>query len=198
MKNQFFFLLIPEKYQKYFVQMRAMHIMACIFLIVYGIILLSDWSANWMEIVALVPTTLAVLYTIIFKGEMLKQVQINQVLRLFEIGFLGIAAVYFYNQQLWISMALFAAVGFSMLVLLLLENKIFSEQFIELNDQEILMPQLFYVRKIPWQNISNIVLRFHVLTLEMKDNSFVQQSVFHKYDADELALFDDFLKRQLS
>ena len=198
MKNQFFFLLIPEKYEKYFRQMRAMHIMACIFLIVYSILLLTDWDANWMEIISLVPTTLAVLYFVIFKGQSLKQVQINQVLRLFEIGFLGIAANYFFKAGQLLPMVLFASVALFVLILLVMENKIFSDRFIELNDKEIIWPQLFNTRKIPWQNLKSVILKFHVLTFDMQDKGFVQQDVFHKYDEEELALFDDFLKRQLA
>lgn len=197
MKNQFFFLMVPEKYQKYFVQMKALHIMACIFLLVYAIQLLADWDANWMEIVAAVPAVLAVLGVVIFKGDLLKQVQVNQVLRLFEVGFMGIAAVYFYDKQLWLPMFLFGFVGVFLLLLMVVENKIFGERFIKLTDREIIYPQLFYTKKIPWQNLKNVVLRFHVLTFEMQDGSFIQQDVFHKYDENEIALFDDFLKRQL-
>ncbi len=198
MKNQFFFLLIPEKYDKYFRQMKAMHIMACIFLMIYGILLLNDWDKNWMEVVALIPTTLAVLYVVLFKGDNLKQVQLNQVLRLFEVGFLGIAANYFFKAGQILPAILFGGVAFFVLLLLIMENRIFSDRFIELNDQEIIWPQLFHTRKIPWQNIEHIVLKFHVLTFDMKDKGFVQQDIFHKYDEQELAQFDDFLKRQLS
>ncbi len=178
--------------------MKALHVMACIFLLVYAVYLLSDWDANWMEIVAVIPASLATLGIVIFKGALLKQLQINQVLRLFEVGFLGVAANYFYTMQLILPMAIFGVVALFILVLMLLENKVFSERFIELNEQEIIFPQLLNKRKIPWQNITGVVLRFHVLTLEMKDDSFVQQAVFHKYDDDEIALFDDFLKRQLA
>ncbi len=198
MKNQFFFLIVPEKYDKYFRQMKAMHIMACIFLLIYGVLLLADWDANWMELIGLLPTTLAVLYFVLFKGKMLKEVQINQVLRLFEIGFLGIAANYFYSASQFLPMVLFGAVALFILVLLIMENKIFSDRFIELNDKEIIWPQLFTTRKIPWQNIENIVLKFHVLTFDMTDKGYQQQDVYHKYDENELAQFDDFLKRQLA
>jgi len=178
--------------------MKAMHIMACIFLLIYGVLLLADWDANWVELIGLVPTTLAVLYFVIFKGKMLKQVQVNQVLRLFEIGFLGIAANYFFNANQFLPMILFGVVGVFILILMLMENKIFSDRFIELNDKEIIWPQLFHVRKIPWQNIENVILKFHVLTFDMKDKGYVQQEVYHKYDEAELALFDEFLKRQLA
>ena len=198
MKNQFFFLIVPEKYDKYFRQMKAMHIMACLFLLVYGILLLADWETNWMEVLALAPTTIAVLYFVLFKGKSLQQVQINQVLRLFELGFLGIAAHYFYSKGMQLPMIVFAGAAMFILVLLVMENRIFSERFIELNDQHIIWPQLFHTRKIPWQNLDAIILKFHVLTFEMKDKSFVQQEVFHKYDEQELALFDDFIKRKLS
>lgn len=197
MKNQFFFLIVPEKYQKYFVQMKALHIMACIFLIVYALMLVQDWDKNWIEITALIPASLATLGVVIFKDEMLKHVQVNQVLRLFQLGFMGIAAVYFYDLAQWMPMVLFAALAVFLLILMLVENKIFGEQFIELNADEIIFPQLYYTKKIPWQNIKNIILRFHVLTFELKDDSFIQQDVFHKYDAEELALFEDFLKRKL-
>jgi len=198
LKNQFFFLIVPEQYDKYFRQMRAMHIMACIFLLVYGILLLADWDSNWMEVLALAPTTLAVLYFVLFKGNSLKQVQINQVLRLFELGFLGIASHYFFSNGWQVPMVIFGLAALFILVLLVMENRIFSDRFIELNNEYIVWPQLFHTRKLPWQNLDNIVLRFHVLTFEMKDRTFVQQDVFHKYDEDELALFDDFLKRKLS
>lgn len=198
MKQQFFFLLVPEKYSKYFNQMKAMHIMACIFLLGYAFLLFSDWDKNWMEIIALIPTNLAVLYFVIFKGDNLKQTQINQVLRIFEIGFLSIAANAFFLAQQYIPMALFALVALFILVLLIMENKIFSDRFIELTDKEILIPQLFKTQKVPWQNIKNIVLRFNLLTFEQQDGTFIQQQVYHKYDEAELALFDDFLKRQLS
>lgn len=197
MKNQFFFLLIPEKYDKYFRQMKAMHIMACIFLLIYAALLLTDWDKNSMEIIALVPTTLAVLYFVIFRGVNLKQSQINQVLRLFEIGFLGIAANYFFNSGQMLLMFLFGAVAVFILLLLLMENKIFSDRFIELNNKEITWPQIFNTRKIPWQNVKHIVLKFQVLTFELNDDSFIQQTVFHKYDEQELELFQDFLNRQL-
>lgn len=198
MKNQFFFLIVAEKYQKYFNQMKAMHIMACIFLLGYALFLLSDMDKNWMEIIALIPTTLAVLYFVIFKGQGLKQSQINQVLRIFEVGFLGIAANSFYNLQEYIPMALFGLIALFVLILLLMENKIFSDRFIELNQEGIIFPQLFYTKKISWENLKNIILRFNVLTFEQKDNSYIQQGVFHKYDEEELALFDDFLKRKLT
>jgi hypothetical protein len=178
--------------------MKAMHIMACIFLLVYAVFLIADWENYWMELLALLPTSIAVLYFVIFKGNNLKQVQVNQVLRLFEIGFLGMASSYFYKVGQILPMILFGVLALFLLVLLIIENKIFSDRFIELNEHEIIWPQLFHKRKIPWQNINSLILKFHVLTFDLKDKEFIQQDVYHKYDESELALFEDFLKRQLS
>ena len=197
MKNQFFFLVVPEKYEKYFTQLRAMHIMACILILVYTLFQFENWDANWMEIVSALPAVLAILVLAIFKTNFLKQVQVNQVLRIFEIGFLAMAASFFYEKQYWVAMILFGLVALFILMLLIIENKVFSERFIELNQNEITLPQMFFTKKISWDSIQNVVLRFHVLTLEMKDNTFVQQSVFHKYDEAELLQLTDFLNRQL-
>ncbi len=189
--------MIPEKFRKYFLQMLAMHFMACILLLIYAVYLIADWAANWMELAGLVPATLATLWILLKRSKLLKQVEVNQVLRLFEIGFLGIASSFFYHQQLWLGALLFGAVGAFLLVLLLVEYQMFSERFIELNEREIILPQLFFKRRIPWQNIENVILKYNLLTIEFKDNNFAQQQVFHKYDEYEMQLFDDFLKRQI-
>lgn len=198
MKDQYSFLLVHDKFDKYFRQLKAMHLMAGFFLIIFAFLLPTIATNSMLFLGGLALFVSLIFGVVILKNSLLRRLQINQMFRVAEIILLSLAAYYFYKENFLLPMALFSLVAVFILVLLVIESKIFSKQYIILNLKEILYPQIFTTRSIPWQNVTNVVLRFQVLTVEMKDGSFVQQTIAHNYSEEEVILFNNFIKQHLA
>jgi uncharacterized membrane protein len=197
MKNTFYFLLERENKKKYGIQMRAMHIMAAIMLLVYAVMLIPAWDTMWPEIVGFVPAMIGIIIFVIWKKKEVEQFEINRILRIIEIGALIMASIYFYETNVLLASAIYAVVACIILVLVFIEFRIFGEHFIILTEELIIVPMLFTNKKIGWADVKKIVLKYDLLTFQFQDESFWQLTIYHQYDAVELAQFQEFLNRQL-
>lgn len=197
MKSEFYFLMMHDQLQKYEMKMRAMHLMAGILIFVFCMFLLPQWDSMWMELIALVPASIGLMIFVIRNKKDLREVMVNLLFRILEIGLMSMAASHFYDNQNLILAGFYAFMAVVLLILVMIEYQLFGEHFIHLTTESINMPGIFSRKRIAWNNIQNVVLRHYLLTIEMKDNQFIQQSIYHQYDEVELQLFQDFLQRQL-
>ncbi len=197
MKNTFYFLLERENKKKYGIQMRAMHIMAAILLLVYSIMLIPDWDNKWPEIVGFAPAMLGIIIYVIWKKKEVEQFEINRILRIIEVGALTMASIHFYETNVLIAALIYAVVACIILILTYLEYRIFGEHFIKLTEEYAIVPMHITTKKIAWEDMSNMILKYDLLTIHYKDDRFLQLQVYHQYDEHELGQFQEFLNRQL-
>lgn len=190
MHNQFSFRLLRDDIDKRCKQSRAMHIMASMLIIFFGLrfIFQLDWT---MLLGFTLPSTM-VLVVSLFKAKQLRIVEYNRIFRILEIGFLAVAAErYFHEPNLGLGL-FFSAGAFIIALIFWMESRLFSEQFIDFHEAHILIPGALSDKKYEYSTIENIIYRAPYLTLQFKNQDFRQLKVepeFSSFDEDEFRQF---------
>jgi hypothetical protein len=76
--------------------------------------------------------------------------------------------------------------------LALSERHLFHPAIVSFTDDGVCMPGTFSQRRLPWNNLADVVVRPDYLTIFKKDNRYLQLEVAHapvKEELEELALF---------
>lgn len=190
MHNQFSFRILRDDIDKRFKQSRAMHIMASILIIFFGLrfIFQLDWT---MLLGFTLPSTMVLLVSL-FKAKQLRIIEYNRVFRILEIGFLAVAAErYFHEPNLWMGL-FFSCCAFIIALIFWMEARLFSGQFIDFHEVNILIPGSLSDKKFEYSTIENIIYRAPYLTIQFKNQDFRQIKVepeFSPFDEDEFRQF---------
>ncbi len=197
-KEEFFFLKVLENKKKWQLKVSAFHILAAFFLIIYSVILIPTYKEHGMEIFTQIIMSIVIFYFAFFAKEKLFKKEYNLVFRVFEIGFLFIATLYFFKLKILLGILLYALVTISLFFIFFIESKITSEQFIHFNGNEIHIPRLFSTFKLKITELKNIVLMPNRLTFEFKNGQILQEEIFHLYDENELELFSIYCNEKIN
>lgn len=195
MKNEFFFLVIPPNQKKNSNRQKAFHLLAAFLILCYVAIYFMYEAFSWTEFLAYAPMGIAIIYYVYKKDNELENFSVNLVLRLVELLLLFVALSFFYENKLLLFLFIYAFFTISLVFITWIEYKLLSDQFIHITHEKILIPNIFGNKNVGIKDIKNIALKWKVLTIELKNNQFVQKDVFHQYDENELALFEDFIQR---
>jgi low affinity Fe/Cu permease len=82
MHKQFHIKLQHDKLPRYLKQSRAMHIMACILLIIYALPYLADFSDNWMMLLGISLPAITILAVTLFRNKLVRDINNNRVFRI--------------------------------------------------------------------------------------------------------------------
>ena len=194
MHNQFSFRIRRDDVEKRFKQSRAMHIMASLLIILFGLRFIIQ--LDWTMLLGFTLPSLMVLVVSLFKSKQLRIIDYNRVFRILEIGFLSVAAErYFHEPNLWMGF-FFSFCAIIIALIFWMESRIFAGQFIDFYDSQVLVPGVLSDKKYAYSSIEQIIYRAPYLTLQFKNEDFRQIQVepeFSHFDVDEFRRFCDSL-----
>ncbi len=197
-KEEFFFIKVVENKKKWMLRIAAFHIIAAFFLILYSVFLIPTYEEHGIELFTQIAMSIVIIYFALFAKEKLYKMEYNMVFRIFEIGFLFIAFLYFIKLKMVLSTILYGIATISILIIFYIESKITTDQFIHFNKNDISIPRLFSTYKFNISMLKNIVLRQNRITFEFKDDHILQEEIFHLYDENELEQFMMYCKLKLN
>jgi len=115
------------------------------------------------------------------------QKKVNRFLNVFVMASFAIALSWVLLELWW--------VGFISLILLLLYVIAQRELKLEVEKEKIIYPS-FPKKIIQWDNLSNLIIKDSLLTIDFKNNKIIQQYIDHKMSVNEQE-FNDFCSEQL-
>lgn len=192
MQNEFHFKLRNDQLSKYLMQSRAMHIMAAILLIVYGLPFLRNFSDEWIMVLGVFLPSITVLLVSIFKSSLLRDANNNRVFRILEAGFLLMGSMHYLQTSNNMAALFFAFVACVMLVLLWMESRILHDQFAVFTPAVIELELPFTTKKYRWNEVQQVVLKNEYLTLTFKENRYTQVGIYPNFTEEEKIDFEFF------
>jgi hypothetical protein len=167
--------IIFEPFNKQKTAARLLHLLA-------GFLMIANAWGDFKQptpnilfvVVQIAGAILVLLYA--FPGSKLfrKTASVNSLFRLVEAAILLYAAWYFYGMNLGL-MSLLQVIGSTgLLFLFFTERKIFAECFVVVDEKGIHTPTNFGSRLIDWKNIDNMLIRNDFVSINTKQNEFIQ------------------------
>lgn len=198
MPKVFTFIIQNDKQGKYFHQGRAMHIMAGIFLICYGMPYLINIQHEWMMPIAIILPALTILAISLFKYSLILDVNNNRVFRILEAGFLMMGSMHYLQSNQIFPAILFALVSIIMLFLLKLESRIFQNRFLYIMPKGIEIELPLHSKLISWNEIEKVLFVNEHITIHFVSQQQIQVKVKHHMNEIELLEFTEFVKAKTS
>lgn len=118
-----------------------------------------------------------IIISIFFNRKIIQNPFYNQVLRILEILVLLSILIYSAYERWYLPVAYCTAALGLIVFAYFWERRAQKEQRIQLTSSGILIPLFFKKIKLHWQDISNIVLRHSILTIDCHDNKLYQFNV---------------------
>ncbi len=158
-------------------QSRAMHIMACILLIIYAFPYMADFSENWMMLLGVSLPAITILAVTLFKKSLVRDINNNRVFRILEGGFLMMGSMHYLQADKYLPAIVFGMSALFILFLLWMEGRILQDQYIVFDQSQIEVELPLATRKYAWSEIQAVMIRNEFLTLSYKDSTIQQLKI---------------------
>ncbi len=195
MPEHFYFRLIHRDIDKRMIQCRALHIMACIMMVIYSLQFFNDISNNWIQLLTILPPALLVMSMAIFKRKLVTEVNNNRIFRILESGILLMACMGYLKADQFFPAFLFGLLALFLMYILFVENRLFTHQFIDITKAGVSIALPTHNRKTTWSQISNIVVKDAYFTLETAGGEIWQYPVYNSLTPEESEQFVVFCDR---
>jgi len=177
MHKQFHIKLQHDTLPRYLTQSRAMHIMACILLIIYALPYLADFSDNWMMLLGISLPAITILAVTLFKSKLVRDINNNRVFRILEGGFLLMGSMHYLQADKVLPAIVFGMAALFILFLLWMEGRILQDQYIVFEDSHIEVELPLATRTYTWSELQAVMIRDEFLTLSYKDATIQQLKI---------------------
>jgi hypothetical protein len=177
MHKQFHIKLQHDKLPRYLKQSRAMHIMACILLIIYALPYLADFSDNWMMLLGISLPAITILAVTLFRNKLVRDINNNRVFRILEGGFLLMGSMHYLQADKVLPAIVFGMAALFILFLLWMEGRILQDQYIVFEDSHIEVELPLATRTYAWSELQAVMIRDEFLTLSYKDTTIQQLKI---------------------
>jgi hypothetical protein len=177
MHKQFHIKLQHDKLPRYLKQSRAMHIMACILLIIYALPYLADFSDNWMMLLGISLPAITILAVTLFRNKLVRDINNNRVFRILEGGFLLMGSMHYLQADKVLPAIVFGMAALFILFLLWMEGRILQDQYIVFEDSHIEVELPLATRTYAWNELQAVMIRDEFLTLSYKDTTIQQLKI---------------------
>ncbi len=195
MLDHFYFRLLFPNIEKRVAQCRSLHMMAAILMIVYSLQFVKDFQENWMQVLAILPPALIIIFLAVFKKGMIADNNNNRIFRILEVGILFMGCMGYIKTDQIFPAILFGAFALFLLFILYLENRLFTSQYIDVTKIGVSISLPTHDRKISWNDVKNIVVRDDYFTLQTAGDAIWQYRVFNSLTPDEYEQFLIFCKK---
>jgi hypothetical protein len=176
-------LLVPGK-EKRERQTAAMHAMAALFILIYGLQYITYYQTDWMYLVALLPLSFFTLFTAFFRKRKFTDVHFNRSFRILESGFILMGAFHFLQEKNYGGAILYIALTLLLLFLFYIEMRTLQPQYAIFHDSQLSIETPLRTLRIPYTQLKQIVLHHNYLTLVYTDERFGQYEVVKDQYAD--------------
>ncbi|MBU3675966.1 MAG: hypothetical protein FGM54_02125 [Chitinophagaceae bacterium] len=195
MLNVFQFEIVRDDLRLRYMQSRAIHAMAALFMLLYAMQYLIN-SPSWLYKLMLFPPPIILLLLIIFKRNMFEDLGNLRMFRILEIGILCMGALHFLQKNNEPISALYTLVAGIVGLIFYMETRLFMPQFILFNQAGILIPGIWRTHKIAWNEIEGVVLKSPHLTILKPSGRFWQWRIEPRFQPDFQADFMAFCQKQ--
>ena len=190
MSRHFYVEIEKEDIAKRYMQSRAMHVMAAIFMFVYGIQYLMQPKVDWWQLIAIVPPSLLLIVLVLFKRRLFNEASNNRIFRILEMGFLLMGCMHFLQKDQWVASLVYFLVSAILLLVLWMENRIFQAQYIDLKEDSISLELPLRTITLAWNQIEKVTLKNHYLTFHLKNGKYREYKVKDNFTEEERIGFD--------
>lgn len=198
MIEHFYFRLLHQDIDRKIIQCRSIHIMASILLIVYALQFIKDYQEQWMLLLIGIPPALVIIFFSIFKKNIITEVNNNRIFRILELGLLVMAFLHFFKENEYPAFILYFVFSIFLFIIFYIENRVFSKQFIDVKSNGIQIALPTHDKKIDWQQVKNIVVRENYITIETKEEKYLQYPIFNSLTENEYEQFILFCSKNIS
>jgi hypothetical protein len=197
MHKHFYFKLHKEDNPRRYLQSRAMHVMAALFLLFYGMQYIIAVETNWIQLLAILPPSILIIVLVIFKRSLFTDPNNNRIFRILEIGFLMMGCMHFLQKDHNLAALLYGFVASFILLIMWMENRIFHDQYIDFKEEKITIELPLYTKSISWDAVKQVMIKNHYLSVEYKDLSMSQYNIIDSLTVEEKEAFFEFCKMKL-
>lgn len=187
MANPYWFRIVRNDLRLRYMQSRALHVMAALFMLLYALQYLHGETA-WLYIMMLFPPPITIIALVVFKRRIFEELANLRMFRILEIGFLIMGSMHFLQKNNDKLALLFLLIASLIGLIFYMETRLFSPQFIVFHKSRIELPTLWRTRQITWQSIKKVVIRRPYLTILLPNERYMQWAIA---DTDNEANFDE-------
>jgi hypothetical protein len=185
------FDIVIENLHKRYTQLQALHIMAGLLVLVYGLRGFSDLPKTSMQLYTGLPIAIAILVISIFRKHFLMSIERNQLFRVIEAAFITMAALHFFKYGFTITGIGFIATAIFLLFMLMIENQVLGGFKIVVSDNGVTRNTGLQKKTIPWSEIQNVMVRDGILTVDLKNNYLMQSKIAARMSFAEIEEFNE-------
>lgn len=191
MDKPFWFRIERTDLRLRFMQSRAIHVMAALFLLLYAMEYFYKES-TWLYKLMILPPPLTIIGLVLFKRTLFEEVATVRMFRILEIGFLIMGCMHFLQQNQSAIAGLYFIIAVFIGLIFYMEMRLFNPQFILFYPSHIEVPTLWRTRRVLWESIDHVVLRRPHLTILFPNDRYMQWQV---ETSQREASFDDDFKQ---
>lgn len=192
------FNILIENLEKRLNQSRALHIMAGLLVLVYGLRGFSNLPATSLQLYTGLPAALIILYISIFKKQYLQNIFKNRNLRIIEAVFICLAAFHFIQYKFTLVGISFIIAALGILFSIVIDNQILGGYIITVDQEGIKRPGNAKQNVMTWNTVANALVKNNVLTVDLTNNYLMQSTFTNTMHVDAILEFNNFCQRQIN
>lgn len=175
--NALYLPLINSSKEKRLRQSAAMHAMAALFILLYGLQYIRHIEEDWIYLVALLPFSLYTLFIAFFKRRFFSDIHFNRSFRILETGFIIMGGLHFLQEKNVFGGTLYLVFAALILILFYIEMRTLQAQFAIFQDSEIIVETPLRNIRVAYTDLKQVVLNNNYLTLVYKNDRFGQYEI---------------------
>ena len=191
------FDIIIENLPKRLRQLHALHIMAGLLVLVYGLRGFSDLPNTSMQLYTGLPTAIAILFVAFFRKNTFIILQNNKLFRVLEAAFVTMGGLHFLRYHFTITAIGFFISAILLVFMLMIENQVLGGYRIQVDDSGVTTNNGVRTKTIAWQEIENVIAKDNILTVDMRNNYLMQSKFRNTMNEAVIAAFNEWCKEKL-
>ncbi len=189
----FTFSIIENNIAKRYAQIRALHIMLALLIIVVGISVYAHASNFTILSSLFFMIGFIILAISLFKKKTWLQLLPHNIARVVEVVLLVFGSNHFYMQKMVVPGICFLLVGILLIPIFLVEKSILQGKKVIFKNGGAFIENGLYVKNIQWPKIERVILKHQILTIDCKNNHLIQLKV----QENEMPEFVEYCQQQM-
>lgn len=176
MDNPFWFRIERTDLRLRYMQSRAIHVMAALFMLLYAMQYFFKES-TWLYRLMVLPPPITIIALVIFKRQLFEDVATIRMFRILEIGFLIMGCMHFLQHNQAGVAGLYFMIALIVGLIFFMEMRLFNPQYVLFYPSHIEVPTLWRTRNVAWASVDHVVLRQPHLTILFPNGHYMQWQV---------------------
>jgi hypothetical protein len=197
MSRHFYVEIEKEDIAKRYMQSRAMHAMAAIFMFVYGLQYLLQPEVDWWQLVAIVPPSLLLIALILFKRRLFDDANNNRIFRILEMGFLLMGSMHFLQKNQLLASVVYLLVCAFLGLVFWMESRLFQAQYIDMKEDNLVIELPLRNLQLSWTEVQKVTLKNHYLTFHLRNGKYREFRVKDHFTEEERIGFESLCREKV-